>query len=201
MIKNYLAYLKDISRKIVADSGFEKALLDKSRTNKAFAFQKINNKLSFTEKDELYSKIKNIEDYLSKNNDKKLFCGFGLIAGSKGRQYAAPIVYVECEIFKEDNLFIIEFDFDTNSFNYDLITSILNYSIAARYSVSDDDVFNEEFQKEVDVVEKIENEIKAFNDFESLVDYSKEIFYLLQSKLVDFEIIKKYSKSYSFDNE
>jgi hypothetical protein len=76
MIKNYLAYLKDISRKIVADSGFEKALLNKSRTNKSFAFQKTNNKLSFTDKDELYPNIKIIEDYLIKNNDKKLFCGF-----------------------------------------------------------------------------------------------------------------------------
>src|SRR5690606_37792518 len=120
MMKNYLAYLKDISRKIVDDSGFEKALLDKSRTNKSFAFQKTKNKLSFTEKDQLYPRIKTIEDYLSKNNDKKLFCGFGLVAGTKGRQYAAPIIDVECEIFKEDSSYIIEFDFDTNSFNYDL---------------------------------------------------------------------------------
>lgn len=201
MIRNYLAYLRDISRKIVADSGFEKALLDKSRTNKAFAFQKFNNKLSFTDKDELYPRIKNIEDYLSKNNDKKLFCGFGLVAGTKGRQYAAPIVYVECEIFKEDNSYIIEFDYETNSFNYDLITSILNYSITARYSVSDDDVFNEDFQKEVDIVEKIENEIKIFDDVDLLQEYSMEIFELLQDKLVDFKNIEYHSSEYTYATE
>jgi superfamily I DNA and/or RNA helicase len=202
MIKYYLAYLKDISRKIVADSGFEKALLDKSRTNKSFAFQKTNNKLSFTEKDELYPRIKNIEDYLSKNNDKKLFCGFGLVAGTKGRQYAAPIIYVECEIFKEDSSYIIEFDFDTNSFNYDLITSILNYSITARYSVADDDVFNEDFQKEVDIVEKIENEIKVFDEVELLQEYANEIFQLLQTKLQDFKSIRrKNHNDYSYSTE
>lgn len=201
MIKNYLAYLKDISRKIVADSGFEKALLDKSRTNKAFAFQKFNNKVSFTDKDELFPRIKNIEEYLSKNNDKKLFCGFGLIAGTKGRQYAAPIVYVECEIFKEDLQYIIEFDFDTSSFNYDLITSILNYSITARYSVADDDVFNEDFQKEVDIVEKIENEIKVFDEIDLLQEYSNEIFQLLQEKLTDFQSIKHHSKEYTYATE
>lgn len=201
MIKNYLAYLRDISRKIVADSGFEKALLDKSRANKAFAFQRFNNKLSFTDKDELYPRIKNIEDYLSKNNDKKLFCGFGLVAGTKGRQYAAPIVYVECEIFKEDNTYIIEFDYETSSFNYDLITSILNYSITARYSVADDDVFNEDFQREVDIVEKIENEIKIFDDVELLLEYSKEIFQLLQDKLADFQTIKHQSSDYSYATE
>ena len=201
MIKNYLAYLKDISRKIVSDSGFEKALLDKSRTNKAFTFQKNTNKLKFTNKDELYSKIKNIEDYLSKNNDKKLFCGFGLVAGTKGRQYAAPLIYLECEIFKDDDTFIIEFDFDTNSFNYDLITSILNYSITAKYNVADDEVFNEDFQKEIDIVEKIENEIRNFDKINLLQDFSKEIFQLLQDKLVDFESINSQKKGYSFTTE
>ena len=39
MIKSYLAYLKEISRKIISDSGFEKAILDSSKKNPSFSYE------------------------------------------------------------------------------------------------------------------------------------------------------------------
>lgn len=201
MIKKYLSYLQDISRKIISDSGFEKALLDRGRVNKSFTCQIAAIKNYYSPHDELYSHLRIIEEYLSKNIDKKLFCGFGIVIGTKGRQYAAPLIFAECTILNEDSEISIEIDFDTSSFNYDLLTNVLNYGKFGRVSVADDEEFNEDLQNEVDIVDSIENEILSFDSFSKLKEYSKKIFVMLQQQLNDFDKIELSNDEFDFDIE
>jgi AAA domain/RAP domain len=197
MIKSYLAYLKEISRKIISDSGFEKAILDTSKKNPSFSFEVKSFKSNYHSTDESYYHLSKIEKYLSINNDKKLFCGFGFITGNKKRQYAAPILFTECMLSKDDNSIInLDFDFDTNLINYDLITSILNYS-SNRFNYSEDDEFNEDFQNEINLVDTVEKEIKSFDDYEMLFEYALEVFANLQSKLEEFKTITETTKIYN----
>lgn len=201
MIKSYLAYLKEISRKIISDSGFEKAILDTSKKNPSFSFEIKSFKSNYHSNDESYNHLANIEKYLSINNDKKLFCGFGLITGNKKRQYAAPILFTECSLNKDENGNIsLDFDFDTNSINYDLITSILNYS-SNRFNYSEDDEFNEEFQNEIGLVDSVEKEIKSFDDCEMLFEYALEVFANLRNKLEEFTTIADTTKIYNCNVE
>jgi hypothetical protein len=201
MIKPYLAYLKEISRKIISDSGFEKAILDASKKNPSFSYEVESFKSNYYSTDESYNHFANIEKYLSINNDKKLFCGFGLISGNKKKQYAAPILFTECTLSKDDNNIIsLDFDFDTNSINYDLITSILNYS-SNRFNYSEDEEFNEDFQNEIGIVDAVEKEIKSFDDCEMLFEYALEVFNNLQNKLEEFTTITTTNKIYNCQNE
>jgi hypothetical protein len=201
MISSYLKYLKEISRKIVSNTGFENVLLDAGRQNRAFTFQVGIDKLVFDRKDKEYSRIQFIEDYLQRNNHKKLFCGFGMVAGTKGRIYAAPIVFTECTLEKIDNSYFIEIDNGKYSFNYDLITSILNYGITSRYNISEDEDFNEDFQKEVDLVDKIETEIESLQSIEDVIKLSKKAIALLRENSNDFHCIRTFNNEYSFEKE
>ncbi len=197
MIKSYLAYLKEISRKIISDSGFEKAILDGSKKNPSFSFEIKSFKSNYNSNDESYHSLANIEKYLSVNSDKKLFCGFGLIAGNKKRQYAAPILFTECSLNKDEYGNInLDFDFDTNSINYDLISSILNYS-SNRFNYSEDDEFDEDFQNEISLVDSVEKEIKSFDDCEMLFEYALEVFSNLKNKLEEFSSIENAVRIYS----
>jgi len=201
MITSYLAYLKEISRKIISDSGFEKAILDSSKKNPSFSFEVQSFKSNYHSSDESYNHLFNIEKYLSINNDKKLFCGFGLIAGNKKRQYAAPILFTECSLSKDENTSInLEFDYDTNSINYDLISSILNYS-SNRFNYSEDEEFNEDFQNEINLVDIVEKEIKSFDDCEMLFEYTLEVFTNLQNKLEEFTTITETKRIYNCNAE
>jgi superfamily I DNA and/or RNA helicase len=202
MIKNYLSYLKDISRKIVSDSGFEKVLIDKSSRNPSFTFQNSKKTFKYSQNNFSYDKILRIDEYLNRNRDKKLFCGIGLIAGHDVKQYAAPILYLECEIIYDNTkkTYSLNLNFETTSFNYDLITSILNNN-SSRYSIDEESFFNDNFIEELKVVEEIENNIEQYQCIEELNNYSTSVFDLLKKKISEFKKITISNSDYNFDRE
>lgn len=108
----YLSYLRDISRKIISRSGFEKCLLNKS-LGYALQFEELN--LEINPADDNYNEINRYFNFVQRNNDKKLFIGFGTIAGTSKRIFAAPLIIIQCEVSKDDTNqnIIIEPDFET----------------------------------------------------------------------------------------
>ena len=81
----YLSYLRDISRKIVSRTGFEKCLLNKSL---GYAVQFDEIELELNQGDSYYEEVLKYFNFLQKNHDKKLFLGFGTVAGTRKRIFA-----------------------------------------------------------------------------------------------------------------
>lgn len=202
IIIDYLSYLRDVSRKIVSRNGFERALLEKSRKNPTLTLQVRSLKKTITKFDGTeFEHFKGIAFHLDKNQDKRLFCGFGLICGNKNdRTFAAPILFVECNLEdnKSDGL-KIEIDMETLSLNYDLLSSITRY-----YRIAEDEEYNVSFEKETEFVQNIEREIKQSNKPEVLLEvFASEVFLKMQKTLEEFsEIpISKNEYSFPFQNE
>ncbi len=96
----YLSYLRDISRKIISRSGFEKCLLNKSL---GFAVQFEELELEIKPNEKYYNELNSYYGFLQKNHDKKLFIGFGTVAGTRKRIFAAPIITIQCEVSKDES--------------------------------------------------------------------------------------------------
>lgn len=194
----YLSYLRDISRKIVSRTGFEKCLLNKSL---GYAVQFDNIELELNQGDDNYEEVLKYFNFLQKNHDKKLFLGFGTVAGTRKRIFAAPILIVQCELSKDENTHAIsiEPDHGTLNLNYDFVSAI-----STNFYNEEDDILNPLTEDENRAVETIETHIKDVNYFDSydLRKLSTEIFDALNKKIEHFKNIRSISSTdYNFKTE
>ncbi|MDR0867378.1 MAG: hypothetical protein LBP75_02745 [Planctomycetota bacterium] len=202
VLTSYLSYLRDVSRKIASKAGFEKCLLNKTT---GYA-QQINYFADrYTDKDRLYPYLCACADFLTKNYDKKLFLGLGLVAGTDKRILAAPLLTLQCELAIENNAARLDPDVSTLNLNYDLI-SALSSSVASSSVVDDDDeVFNDVFtDDENETFADIEDELVVTQifDFSELVDFTRNIFNLFVKNIACFRNISEAIHSdYNFSAE
>jgi very-short-patch-repair endonuclease len=192
----YLSYLRDISRKIISRNGFEKCLLNKSL---GYALQFQNLQLELKVGDNHYEDINRYFNFLQKNHDKKLFLGFGLVAGTRKRIFAAPVLILQCEINKDETTqtFSIEPDLGTLNLNYDFISAL-----STNYFNEEDDILNPLTEDENRVIEGIETQIKNFPDFniQSLNRFADSCFDELHKKIGHFNDIKTITE-FNFKDE
>lgn len=194
----YLSYLRDISRKIISRNGFEKCLLNKT-LGYSLQFDELNFKVAPS--DNNYTEISKYFNFVQRNNDKKLFIGFGIIAGTDKKVFAAPLIIIQCEVSKDDNNqnIIIEPYLETINVNYDLISAL-----STNYLNEEDDVLNPISEAENQTLEKIENRLKSFTHLD-LIEfnlYAQEVFNQLNHNLEHFKEIKQLDKEdYNFKKE
>lgn len=194
----YLSYLRDISRKIVSRTGFEKCLLNKSL---GYAVQFDEIELELNQGDSYYEEVLKYFNFLQKNHDKKLFLGFGTVAGTRKRIFAAPILVVQCELSKDENTHAIsiEPDLGTLNLNYDFVSAI-----STNFYNEEDDILSPLTEDENRAVENIETHIKGVDYFDSydLRKLSTEIFNGLNKKIEHFKNIRTISSAdYDFQME
>lgn len=194
----YLSYLRDISRKIISRTGFEKCLINKSFN---YAIQFDNIPLEFQPGQNLYDELLTYFNFLQKNHDKKLFLGFGTVLGTRKRIFAAPMLIIQCEVTKEDNsnTIIIEPDTDTLSLNYDFVSAI-----STKFFNEEDDILNPLTEEENKAVEEIEAHIGEFVHFETqeLGTLANQVFDELNKKVEQFKDIRRIpANSYDFKSE
>lgn len=194
---SYLKYLRDISRKIVIRNGFEKCLLDKLNRY-ALQLEELPEKIDIRNK--AYDKIKPYYNFINETYDKKAFLGYGLIAGTKSRLYAAPMLYLECEIYKDKEVFTVEPDIDTLRFNYDLISAMSDRLYDENLEEESIDYFD---NIERDLIADIESQIEAMKEVDNkkLSEFAENIFIRFSEKSDAFKDIKRYGKKYVFDVE
>ena len=218
MIKNdnaiidYLKYLKDVSRKISLNAGFENTLLSNKNKKRLYVLQikedLTDGQLTFSEGQENFRYLKEINDYLNKYADKKLFFGAGLICGliDSGRSYkrfAGPLLIAECDITRDEhqsNQIICEIKLSTLVLNYDLISSILERKHISD-SGEDEDYYDPKLEREAEVIEEIEEIIEKIDDISDINRVTEEIFTKLQKELEEFKDIRVYDGSYDYEEE
>lgn len=190
LISQYISYLKEVSRKIGTRSDFEKVYLKTTKRNNTHTSQVRIDIYDYFNL-ELFDKLKAIFNLLESNPDFRLFYGFGLICGKQGK-YASPLIFAECdlELKREDGKEYFTHNIKTENIyiNYDLISSIMESSYAQ--FAEDDEEINISFEKEGEIVDKIELRIdNSFKSEEDLTDLSKEIFNTLHKELDEFKNI------------
>jgi len=212
-IVNYLKYLKDVSRKISVDSGFEKSLLNNKKKNNNYVLQikggLSDSELIFSKEDKEYIYFKDVIKYLEKHVDKKLFIGVGLVCGSidnngQSKKLAGPLLIAECNIGIDadiSNEILCEIKLSTLVLNYDLISSILESKYVPD-SEEDNDYYDPKLEKEAEIIEEIENILENVNDISKLKKLAEEIAQKLQRELEEFKDMKIYSDNdYYYDYE
>lgn len=161
-IISYLSYLRDISRKIISRNGFEKCLLNKAL---GYAVEIKELELEVKPSDTNYKELNTYYSYLQKNHDKKLFIGFGTVAGTNKRVFAAPILTIQCEISKNETsqIIFIEPDLGTLTVNYDFVSAL-----SANYLNEEDDVLNSLTEEENKTLEDVERLLRNITKFDFL---------------------------------
>jgi superfamily I DNA and/or RNA helicase len=197
-IVSYLSYLRDISRKIISRNGFEKCLLNRTL---GYAIQFEELELEVRPNENNYADLNNYFGFLQKNHDKKLFIGFGTVAGTNKRMFAAPILTIQCELSKDEltHTIYLEPDIGTLTVNYDFVSSL-----STNFFNEEDDVMNsltEDENKTLENIERLLKEIYEF-DFLKICKFSNETFDELKTKIEHFKKIPSISKlDYNFKNE
>lgn len=159
-IISYLSYLRDISRKIISRNGFEKCLLNKTL---GYAVQFEELELEVKPNENNYADLNNYYGFLQKNHDKKLFIGFGTVAGTNKRMFAAPILTIQCELSKDEltHTIYLEPDLGTLTVNYDFVSSL-----STNFFNEEDDVMNSLTEDENKTLENIERLLKEIYEFD-----------------------------------
>ncbi len=186
-IISYLWYLRDISRKIISKNGFEKSLLIKDLgCGVQFSQFTTENKPN----DENYKELEKRLNFLLTNHDKKLYLGFGTVAGTRKRIFAAPLLIIQCEISRDDTnqTIVIEPDNTTLSLNYDLISAL-----SSNNSTEDEEFLNSFAFEENKQIEEIESLLKNITEFNinEINHLTNIIFNELSNSIESFKDIKK----------
>jgi hypothetical protein len=176
---SYLQYLRDISRKIVDRTDFDKIFITDTKARPTFRQQLFNFDHKISQANTIYPYLEQINAFLDRNLDCKLFIGFGLVAGThKRKRIAAPILFAEVavEFLKEINVFQWEIDLNTLTLNYDLLTSLTG-SLQNEEGAQ----WNSELEAELNLIEHFEKEIDyLFEDGKcdttKIIDFSQKHF-------------------------
>lgn len=172
-ILKYVAYLREISRKIVANSDFNRALSEnKSKKDHVYPIDSNGKFTDLKPQETSNNRFRALSDWLDKNVEKGFFIGIGLIEYDRpGRptrdngnfiKNRAPLLYAECEIENVDGQFEPKIIWETLCLNNDLLAALLS----SYYKGEDEDenlqnIANDQIIE--DTRRKIESFIKAIN--------------------------------------
>ncbi|QWK19997.1 MAG: RAP domain-containing protein [Hydrogenobacter thermophilus] len=210
-ILDYLKYLRDVSRKISVNAGFENTLLSNKNKKIVYALQikddLSDSELTFSESQENYRYLEDMITYLDKYADKKLFLGVGLICGSidnnrSSKKFAGPLLIAECDISKEMKTKIVcEIKLSTLVVNYDLISSILERKSISGSEEEDEDRYDPKLEREAKVIEEIEENIEKVNHISEIKELAERIAKKLQKEIEEFRDMEIYEGDYDYEEE
>jgi hypothetical protein len=209
LVRNYIQYLRDVSRKIVSRAGFENVLPSETRRKSNYYFNLDNyselNKLFCddeyyvpkTNKD-FYEYIKNVNHFLRTYDGYKLFIGFGLIHGKYEKsQFFAPLVIAVCNISDIDNNhFHINIDEQSYQINYDLLARFLDIRIEEEFD--NERILTPEEEEKFRAIEEVENSLINSVQNNNIPDIN-DIFAKLKEKIPNFNQIYLNDLSFKYD--
>lgn len=187
-IQKYVAYLREISRKIIANSDFNRALSE-SRKDYVYTIDSNGDFTDFEHHENSRIRFKKLHNLLETNSEKGLFIGIGLVKyehvknaqderkitdskekhkatteknSKKDVQYSkkAPLLYAECEIVENNNhQFEPKIVWDTLCLNNDLLATLLNRNCPA---IEEAEEINLENIANYQIIEDVRKEIESF---------------------------------------
>jgi hypothetical protein len=204
LLRNYIQYLRDVSRKIVNRAGFENVLPVETRKKKNYYYN-LDNYKDIIElfKDDEYSipksekefaeYVKTVNSFLQSSDDYRWFFGLGIVHGKyEASSLIAPLVTVICNINNTDNGNLqINIDEQSYQVNYDLLSKFLNIKIDE--DSDEERVLTQEELGKFTAIEEIENEIFSSARRNKIPD-TLEIFKKLKSKITNFQQIQQNGK-------
>lgn len=127
VVQAYLAYLKEMSRKISQRTGMENVLYGKTKASPHYY-------RALGAKDDQYWRA--VANHLAKTSDRQLFLGNGLVVGclwkkQTRKHIAAPLLYalVRVEPDEAGRVYTYAVEWDSVSLNYDLVTLVLEQDL------------------------------------------------------------------------
>jgi hypothetical protein len=198
VVQSYLAYLQEMSRKISQRKGMENVLYGKTKTTPHY-YCPLGN-----ETDHYFRSVKS---HLTKNTDRLLFLGNGLMVGCLQRQrtlkyIASSLIYAPVNIESDETTSLCDYSIqlESISINYDLITSLLGQDL----DEENDDQFSEQSAgvdtKTLDILEKIEMNLQD----ESKIDMTnnelgKEIFNDLKNSFFSLSQVELLTEEFKLE--
>lgn len=209
LLRGYIQYLRDVSRKIVNRAGFENVLPAETRKKKNYYYN-LDNYSNIIElfKDAEYSipkserqfaeYVKTVNNFLQSSDEHRWFFGLGMIHGKyEGSQLLAPLVTVICNINNTDNGdFQINIDEQSYQVNYDLLAKFLNIKIDEE--ADEERVLTQEEEDKFRAIEEIENEIFSSARKNRIPDI-QEIFRKLKSRISNFQQVQENGSGFNYE--
>jgi hypothetical protein len=209
LLRSYIQYLRDVSRKIVNRAGFENVLPAETRKKKNYYYSldKYSNIVELFKDDE-YSipkserqfaeYVKTVNSFLLSSDEHRWFFGLGLIHGKyEGSTLLAPLVTVICNINNSDNGNVqINIDEQSYQVNYDLLAKFLNIKIDEE--ADEERVLTQEEEDKFRAIEEIENEIFSSARRNKIPDI-EEIFSKLKNRISNFQQVKENGSGFNYE--
>jgi hypothetical protein len=209
LLRGYIQYLRDVSRKIVNRAGFENVLPAETRKKKNYYYN-LDSYSNLVElfKDDEYSipkperqfaeYLKTVNNFLQSSEEHRWFFGLGLIHGKyEGSQLLAPLVTVICNINNTENGdFQINIDEQSYQINYDLLAKFLNIKIDEEGD--EERVLTQEEEDKFRAIEEIENEIFSSASKSRMPD-TREIFRKLKSRISNFQQVQENGSGFNYE--
>ena len=209
LLRSYIQYLRDVSRKIVNRAGFENVLPNETRKKKNYYFNlDTYSDLAQIFQDDEYTiplseqgfieYLKTVNSFLQSNDDYRWFLGLGIVHGKYEDSWlCAPLITVIANINNEEGKFQINIDKQSYQINYDLLAKFLNIKIDEE---SDEErILTQEEEAKFRAIEEIENEIFSLAQ-QNKIPNTLEIFRKLKEKISHFQNIQENNKD-GFINE
>jgi superfamily I DNA and/or RNA helicase len=201
LLRGYIQYLRDVSRKIVNRAGFENVLPIETRKKKNYYF----NLDKYTDIDGLFrddeysipasesefrSYVKTVNSFLQSSDEHRWFFGLGIIHGKyENTSLLAPLVTVICNINNSENGdYQINVDEQSYQVNYDLLAKFLNIRIDEE--ADGERILTQEEENKFRAIEEIENEIFSSARGNKIPDIH-EIFRKLKETITNFEEVQE----------
>jgi len=179
LVNNYLGYLRDVSRRIVRKADFRNVLPKETKNSRGY-FYDLERQIDFSlpkllrgetltlKQGRLYDYLQSISTYLQNQPDKRLFIGFGLVAGNdsksgKSQNLAAPLFYCLAELEQKDNkAFDLSLDADSFQLNLDFLATRIDGK-AFRIDDEDDYALSIEDQERLERIDDLAKDLKLEN--------------------------------------
>lgn len=201
LLRGYIQYLRDVSRKIVNRAGFENVLPAETRKKKNYYYN-LDNYSNIVElfKDDEYTipqserqfanYVKTVNSFLQSSDEHRWFFGLGIVHGKyEGSSLLAPLVTVICNINSaDDGNLQINIDEQSYQVNYDLLAKFLNIKIDEE--ADEERILTQEEEDKFRAIEEIENEIFSSARRNRIPDTS-EIFRKLKSRISNFQQVQE----------
>ncbi|MDR2207120.1 MAG: hypothetical protein LBE36_13310 [Flavobacteriaceae bacterium] len=197
LLRGYLQYLKDVSRKIISRAGFDNVLPSRGKNdyNYYYSLDTYHNLKTLFKTDgyeipisdnALKTYIDKVNNYIKDKNHVSLYFGLGLVHGKhkpqsgSEKKMIAPLITVVCNIDKnEQGKIFIDVDEESYQLNYDLLSRFMNLEFDEEYE--DNKNLTQEDKDRLNKIDEIEKQIhisgnkREIPDVQNIYNQLKEI--------------------------